>query len=310
MNIKRFLTVVLMMAVVVTFAATPEIRNVTAKQRFPWNGLVDITCQVTGMDSTTKPFEFTVAVVNHGSGDVKKASHFWVVRDGMNLNDKELRTNGSYRLLWDAGADLDAGLYSNMVVQVNCVAGHEKVQLWEGGPYWATTNIGAEEPWESGYCFWWGDTVGYKRENNAWEASDGSSSNFSFDTSNAPTYENGISTLRSQGWITSDNVLAPVHDAAHMQWGGNWRMPTLQEWEDLNNNCDWTWTELNGVNGYVVRGKGVYASNGIFLPVAGVGVGTSLSSVGSLCNYWSSVPFLEGGRSSLSSLCISIGITY
>ena len=40
----------------------------------------------------------------------------------------------------------------------------EKVQLWAGGPYWATTNIGAEKPEEYGYYFWWGDTVGYKRE--------------------------------------------------------------------------------------------------------------------------------------------------
>ena len=64
---------------------------------------------------------------------------------------------------------------------------HEKVQLWEGGPYWATTNVGAEEPWEYGYYFWWGDTVGYKRENGAWVASDGSSSDFSFSEGRTPT---------------------------------------------------------------------------------------------------------------------------
>ena len=55
-----------------------------------------------------------------------------------------------------------------------------KVQLWEGGPYWATTNIGAENPEDYGYYFWWGDTVGYKRENDKWVASDGSSLSFSF----------------------------------------------------------------------------------------------------------------------------------
>ena len=63
-----------------------------------------------------------------------------------------------------------------------------KVQLWEGGPYWATTNIGAEKPEDHGYYFWWGDTVGYKRENDAWVASDGSSSNFSFEKKNTPTF--------------------------------------------------------------------------------------------------------------------------
>ncbi len=61
---------------------------------------------------------------------------------------------------------------------------HDAVQLWEDGPYWATTNIGAEEPEDYGYYFWWGDTVGYKRENNAWGATDESSSNFTFDAGN------------------------------------------------------------------------------------------------------------------------------
>ena len=78
---------------------------------------------------------------------------------------------------------------------------HEKVQLWEGGPYWATTNIGAEKPEDYGYYFWWGDTVGYKRENNKWVASDGSNSNFSFSSGNVPTYNKSISTLQSEGWI-------------------------------------------------------------------------------------------------------------
>ncbi len=50
---------------------------------------------------------------------------------------------------------------------------HKKVQLWKGGPYWAETNIGAEKPEDYGLYFWWGDTIGYKRENDAWVASDG-----------------------------------------------------------------------------------------------------------------------------------------
>ena len=58
---------------------------------------------------------------------------------------------------------------------------HKGVQLWKDGPYWAETNIGAENPWDYGYYFWWGDTIGYKRVKDAWVASDGSSSDFSFD---------------------------------------------------------------------------------------------------------------------------------
>ncbi len=165
---------------------------------------------------------------------------------------------------------------------------NSKVQLWEGGPYWATKNIGAEKPEDYGYYFWWGDTVGYKREGDKWVASDGSNSNFVFRDSNTPTYK--ISYLRSEGWITSYGVLSPQHDAAQKHWGGNWRMPTKMELDDLVNKCDWRWTQVNGVNGYVVRGKGEYSSKSIFLPCAGFGNGTSLNYAGSYGHYWSSVP--------------------
>ena len=40
-------------------------------------------------------------------------------------------------------------------------AAQKGVRLWEGGPLWADRNVGADEPWEPGYYFWWGDTVGY-----------------------------------------------------------------------------------------------------------------------------------------------------
>jgi hypothetical protein len=235
-----------------------------------------------------------VAAVMPETGNARNVSHFWVVQGGTNSVDREVHTNGNYRLLWDARADLGIVRYTNMVVRISFDA-HEKVQLWEDGPYWATTNIGAEKPEDYGYYFWWGDTVGYKREGDAWVATDGSSSNFQFynDPISQQTYDKSIATLQNEGWIVSQNgtyVLAPAHDAAHVKWGGEWRMPTHQEQCDLGNKCDWTWTTQNGVNGYVVRGRGTYASNSIFLPAAGYGYGTSLLYSGSYGYYWSSVP--------------------
>ena len=165
------------------------------------------------------------------------------------------------------------------------------VQLWEGGPFWAETNLGAEKPEDAGLYFWWGDTVGYRREGDAWVASDGSSTDFSFDEDNTPTYGKDKDQLRSAGWTTAAGVLAPEHDAAQVQWGGGWRMPTDQELKDLNNNCDWTWTATNGVNGYLVRGRGDFADASIFVPAAGIGVGTSLYDAGSAGDVWSSVPY-------------------
>ena len=163
----------------------------------------------------------------------------------------------------------------------------DKVQLWEGGPYWATRNIGATNPEDYGLYFWWGDTVGHRPN--------GSSFSFSFDSTNTPTYNKDIATLQSEGWITSSGVLAPAHDAARAHWGSKWRMPTDNEFEALCDKCTWTWTTRNGINGYVVKGKGDYSSSSIFLPAAGYGCygygTTSLYSAGSNGCYWSSVPF-------------------
>ena len=65
-------------------------------------------------------------------------------------------------------------------------------------------------------------------------------------------------------------------------------MPTTQDLSSLHNKCDWTWTTLNGVKGYVVRGRGDYASNSIFIPCAGHGRGTSRSNTDT-GYFWSSV---------------------
>ena len=305
---KLMMLCVAMMAAMGAWAATnmppvsaegsePTVTDVVAKQRYPWNGLVDITCRVSGIVGTTNERKLAVAAVMPDTGNARSVKNFWVVRGGTNSTDRVVTTNGSYRLLWDAEADLGTVDYSNMVVRVSFEA-HDKVQLWEGGPYWATMNIGAEKPEDYGYYFWWGDTVGYKRENDKWVASDGSNSNFSFDNRNTPTNNKSISTLQSEGWIISKDgtyVLAPEHDAAHKHWGGDWRMPTRQELYDLcYNKCDWTWGAMNGVYGYIVRGRGSYASNSIFLPCAGYGLGTSLDDSGSSGDFCSSVPYSDG----------------
>lgn len=288
---KKLIATIILSWGAIAVATEPTVTDVTARQRYPWNGLVDITCKVTGVSGTGVEQYFSVAAVMPDSGDVRKVAQFWVVRNGTNSTDRTVSANGSYRLLWDASADLGQVTYDNMVMRVTVKT--RKVQLWEGGPYWASTNIGAEDPEDYGYYFWWGDTVGYQRENDKWVASNGSSSDFSFWDSNTPTSGKDNATLQSEGWITANNVLAPEHDAAHVHWGGAWRMPTKQELDDLNNKCDWAWTTVNGVQGYVVKGKGTYASASIFLPCAGFGRGASLGSAGSGGFYWSSVPYSD-----------------
>ena len=276
-----------------TVVQRATVDNVTAKQRFPWNGLVDITCTVTGLEPGAQGQLFTVAVVAPDAGITNTVSHFWLVQNGKKSTYCEVRTNGDYHLVWDAWADLGAVNYSNLIARVR-TTGPGKVQLWAGGPYWADTNLGAEEPWETGYYFWWGDTVGYKREGGDWEARDGSSTNFTFGGTNAPTYGKSISDLPSEGWLVEGkNRLAQEHDAARVLWGGGWRMPTIYELRDIFRKCNWTWTTTNGVNGYVVTGRGEYAANSIFLPAAGIGGGISLYDFGLNGYLWSSTAYTK-----------------
>lgn len=306
MNIKKVVVLGLMaVAMAVTSVAASTVTDVKAKQRYPWNGLVDLKFTITGTSGEKCGVVFTAKDMVGGTNITMKTIR---KSDGTIATTTEKLLPGSYNWIWNAGADLlDGFKCERMIVTIECKENettHDKVQLWADGPYWATMNIGAEKPEEYGYYFWWGDTVGYKRENDKWVASDGSNSNFSFASGNIPTWVKTIKTLLSRGWIISKDgtyVLAPEHDAAQVQWGGGWRMPTHQELSDLVDNCSWTWTTTNGVSGYVVSGKGDYASNSIFLPSAGYGLGTSLYTSGSYGYYWSSVPYSDPYSDSYSA---------
>ena len=84
------------------------------------------------------------------------------------------------------------------------------------------------------------------------------------------------------GVVDDKTVLDPEDDVAHVKWGGSWRMPTKAELDELCNNCTWSWTTLNSVNGCKVTSK--TNGNSIFFPVAGDRYGTHRGSDG---NYWS-----------------------
>ena len=151
--------------------------------------------------------------------------------------------------------------------------GHEYVDLGlPSGLLWATCNVGANYPEDYGNYYAWGETT----------------TKSDYSSSNNPTYRLSISQLQSQGYIDSEGNLNPQYDAARANCGGNWRMPTKAEQEELLNNCTWTWTTYNGVEGYNVEGPN---GNSIFLPAAGFRGGSSLNHAVSFGYYWSSTPY-------------------
>ena len=139
------------------------------------------------------------------------------------------------------------------------------------GVKWANFNVGATRPEEYGGYYAWGET-GIKAEYTK------------------ATYKLGDGNAYNPVWskyCSSDNktTLELVDDVANVLWGGDWRMPTLSEVNELKDNCEWEWTSVNGVDGYKVTGPN---GNSIFLPAAGYYIGTQSMSVGTLGYYWSS----------------------
>ncbi len=153
--------------------------------------------------------------------------------------------------------------------------------------YWASCNLGASKPTEYGGYYQWAGTK------------DVSDTGIYLDWSNCPYHTGSDSgtgwtkynTKSSYGTVDNKTVLEAKDDAATVALGGKWRMPTDEEWTELRNtdNCSWTWTTIDGVNGYKVQSKkSGYTDNWIFLPAAGSRRGTDLSLVGSGGYYWSS----------------------
>ena len=159
--------------------------------------------------------------------------------------------------------------------------GTENGYEWVGlglpsGTKWATCNVGATAPEAYGDYYAWGETTTKSTyEWSIYKWCDGS-----YDT------QTKYCTSSSYGTVDNKTVLELADDAARANWGGAWRMPTDAEWTELRENCTWTWTTKNDVNGYEVKSK--INENAIFLPAAGCCYEGGFADAGSYGLYWSS----------------------
>ena len=125
---------------------------------------------------------------------------------------------------------------------------------------WATVNVGATKPEEYGNYYAWGETT--TKSTFSW-------SNYK--------YGSGASNCTNIG----SNISGTQYDAAYVNWGSCWRMPTKTEYSEMISKCQFEPFTENGVKGYKITGPN---GNSIFLPIAGV----KRSSVSSECRYWAS----------------------
>ena len=91
-------------------------------------------------------------------------------------------------------------------------------------------------------------------------------------------------TSSEYGTVDGKTELDSKDDAAYVNWGVSWRMPTKEQCIELSDYCTWTWTELNGVNGQLITGPN---GNTMFLPAAGERYNDKVGDLGSFGQFWS-----------------------
>lgn len=149
------------------------------------------------------------------------------------------------------------------------------------GTLWATRNVGANSPEDYGDYFAWGETQGYNsgKRDFSW-----STYKWCNGSSSSMTKYCDKGSYGNKGFTDNKNELDLEDDAAYVNWGSQWRMPSKEQQDELREKCTWTWTTCKGTKGYLVKGKN---GNSIFLPAAGWCDGTSLGNADSNGVYWS-----------------------
>ena len=159
------------------------------------------------------------------------------------------------------------------------------------GTLWATCNIGANSAEEYGDYFAWGETKGYSsgktdfgRDTYRW----------CNDDYNEMTKYCTDSSYGYNGFTDDKTELDLEDDAAYVNWGPAWRMPSEEQFEELINSSNTTteWTTQNGVDGRKITSK--KNGNSIFLPAAGCRSDSSLYRDGSDGYYWSRTLHSDG----------------
>ena len=146
------------------------------------------------------------------------------------------------------------------------------------GTLWAKCNIGANAPEEYGDYFAWGETESRIFNSNpfiGWTEYKYGCGFYSVSKYTDTTAWN------CTGIIDNLTILEPCDDAAMVNWGEGWRMPTWDDWRELNSNVSSSWATMNSVKGILLVANG----DTLFLPAAGLNNGNLADTA---CFYWSS----------------------
>ena len=154
------------------------------------------------------------------------------------------------------------------------------------GTIWATRNVGASSPEDYGDYFAWGETA--PKDYYSWSTYKWCKGSYNTMTKYCTNSSYGYN-----GFTDGKTELEPADDAAYVNWGSSWRMPSKEQIIELCNSCTWQWTQRNGVNGQLGTGPN---GNTIFLPAAGDRWNESLHYAGSNGLYWSRTLYPDYSR--------------
>ena len=155
------------------------------------------------------------------------------------------------------------------------------------GLKWAKMNIGATKETDYGKYFQWGDTVGYTDvSHSTWSTCPGNGGNSAYNADSIAAWD--AENLKSvTGMAYSTKILKPEVDAATVNMGSEWRMPTAEDFRELVTNTNYEVAEINGVKGAKFISK-IDSSKYIFIPFAGFADEGSFIYQGVLSGIWSS----------------------
>ena len=176
--------------------------------------------------------------------------------------------------------------------------GFEYVDLGlPSGTMWATCNVGATKPEDPGLLFEFGRVDGYKYGDK----------NNQFRTIGQNLEDTGsiyIPQTISGNVYKRNEILDLEDDAAHVNMGGKWRMPTNDQLEELLNNTTHEVETINGIKGMMFISK--INNKRLFVPFAGYDYGKFYQK-GSYISIWSSQVYASDVNGAYRLNCNSSG---
>ena len=291
---KHFLLIALICSIFVACGPKPELPTVTTNSV---DEITDTTALCVG------------AVVNNGNADITAKGFCWSTEQNPTLDDNTVTEMATRE---EAADDFFTATLSGLTASteyyvrayatnsegtaygenINFVTaeatpedpynGHEYVDMgFTSGVKWATCNIGATIPEGYGEYYAWGEIATKEL----------------YESSNCSSY------YKDLGDISGN----PEYDVAAAKWGKGWRMPRLQDMYELVTQCQWIWSNVNGIDGFNVVSN--INGNHIFLPASGwmcTMIEDGVLDQGEWGYYWTTTPYseeIEGKENTNTKAC-------